>query len=318
MTPRPVVGLSRPLPEESLLALRELADVRMPPEDRPADLADVLRGADHALVTPYERIDDALLDACPTLRRIITVSAGYDHIDVAACASRGIEVANTPGAVVAATADHAFGLLLAASRRIVEADAYTRSGSWSGGVAPFLGQDVHHSTLGIVGMGRIGQQLARRAHGFDMEVVYHGRRRLEPTLESRLGVRRLPLEELLAHSDAVILQVSYSPGTHHLLDERRLALMKPSAVLVNTSRGGVVDDAALARALSSGRLAGAGLDVFEGEPHLLPELRSLPNVVLTPHLGAHTVTTHRRMAQEALTNLIGTLRGAELENRVTP
>ncbi|AQV97829.1 D-glycerate dehydrogenase [Cupriavidus necator] len=316
---KPLIALSRRIPDASLAILRELGEVRMPAEhEEGGDLAPLFKHADGVLVIPGDCIDAKLLASCPRLRLVITIRAGFDHIDLQACTARGIRVAHTPGAVCAATADMAFGLLLAASRRIVEADAFVRAGRWVGQLSPLPGQDVHHTRMGIIGLGRIGALLARRARGFDMDVCYHSRRRISEQEEAALGVRWLPLDELLTQSDAVMVQVPYGPATHHLVGTRELSLMKKTAVLVNTARGGVVDDAALAAALRDGRIAAAGLDVTEGEPKVHPELLALPNVVLTPHLGAATHETHRQMAHEAFQNLVGALRGAPLANCLNP
>lgn len=317
-SPLPLVSITRPLPEALLSPLRALAQVRTAATDAPDDLAALLRDAQYALVVPPDRIDATLLAACPRLHQVITVSAGFDHIDLGACSARGVRVANTPGAVVAATADMAFGLLLAASRRIVEADAYVRAGRWTASFPPLLGQDVHHKCMGILGLGRIGAELAKRARGFDMQVIYHKRERLAPGEEASMGVRHVGFDELLACSDALMVQVPYSPATHHLIGAPELARMKPTSVLVNAARGGVVDDAALAAALRTGRLAAAGLDVVEGEPDLLPALRELPNVVLSPHLGSATRETHQRMVLEAFANLTATLQGQPLAHCLHP
>ncbi|MNQ79317.1 Glyoxylate/hydroxypyruvate reductase B [compost metagenome] len=319
MTDNLCIGVSRQLPPPLLERLRAVGAVRMPDMDAPADLAELFKDADYALVTPLDgQIDRAVLAACPKLKLISTISAGYDHIDIQACAARGIVVCNTPGAVVAATADLAFGLMLAAARCIVEADAYVRAGRWGSGSAPIYGMDVHHKRMGIIGLGRIGAELAKRAKGFDMDVCYYNRRQLPPEEEARLGVRYLDLDSLLAQSDFVMVQAPYGPHTHHLIGAAQLARMKPSAVLVNAARGGVVDDAALAAALRERRIAAAGLDVTEGEPGVHPDLLPLSNLVLSPHIGSNTRETHLRMAMEAIDNLLGAIHGAPLRNRVTP
>ncbi len=319
MTARICIGLSRQLAPPLLERLRALGDVRMPHTDAPANLAELFKDVDYALVTPLDgRIDRAVLAACPRLKLISTISAGYDHIDIQACAERGIAVCNTPGAVVAATADLAFGLMLAAARCIVEADTFVRAGRWAMGSAPIYGMDVHHKRMGIIGLGRIGVELAKRAKGFDMEVCYYNRRQLAPEEEARLGVRYLELDSLLAQSDFVMVQAPYGPHTHHLIGAEQLALMKPSAVLVNAARGGVVDDAALAAALRDRRIFAAGLDVTEGEPGVHPDLLALTNLVLAPHIGSNTRETHMRMAMEAIENLLGAVSGAPLRNCVTP
>ncbi|MBO3273828.1 2-hydroxyacid dehydrogenase [Pseudomonas schmalbachii] len=318
MSDKPIIAISRQVPGQLLAPLLAFGEVRMPDAPPPTDLLSVMRDADYALVTAGERIDEALLDACPKLKMVSTVSAGYDHIDVAACSERNVRVCNTPKAVGAATADMAFGLLLAASRRIVEADAFVRAGKWTRSAEPLFGVDVNHKQMGIVGLGRIGAELARRARGFDMDVTYYNRRRLPAEEEQRLGVRYLDFDSLLEQSDALMVQAPYGPATHHLIGAEQLARMKPSAVLVNAARGGVVDDAALAAALREGRIAAAGLDVTEGEPDVHPDLLGLPNVVLSPHSGASTRDTHRRMTLEAFANLVDALRGGPLENCINP
>lgn len=314
----PCIALSRQVPEALLARLRPHGTVRMPEAPAAADLAGLFREADYALVVPGERVDRALLDACPRLRMITTVSAGFDHIDVEACTARGIRVCNTPLAVAAATADLAFGLLLAAARRIVEADAFVRAGRWRADSPPLFGLDVNRQQLGIIGLGRIGIEIAKRARGFDMDVAYHNRRRLAPEEEAQLGVRHLDFGDLLEQSDAIMVQAPYGTATHHLIGAAQLARMKPTAVLINCARGGVVDDAALAAALRDGRIAAAGLDVVEGEPSVHPALLDLPNVVLSPHNGASTRGTHRRMTLEAFDNLAGALRGEPLRHCVNP
>lgn len=288
----------------------------MPLDGEAANLALLLEDADHAVVTPFERVDAEAVAACTRLRTIVTVSAGYDHIDVAACTARGIKVANSPRAVAAATADLAFGLMLAASRRILEADAFVRAGKWVGQAVPITGQPVHHKRMGIIGLGRIGMEIAKRARGFDMEVTYHKRHRLSAEEEQALGVRHVGLDELLEQSDVVMVQVPYGPETHHLIGAPELARMKTTAVLVNAARGGVVDDAALAVALRSGQIAAAGLDVTEGEPKVHPDLLPLPNVVLTPHIGPGSTETIQQMMREALDNLVAAVRGEPLAHCV--
>ena len=205
---------------------------------------------------------------------ISNIAVGYNNIDVPACTRRGTRVTNTPGVLDDTTADLTWSLLMAAARRIAEADAYVRRGDWkiAFGVQYFLGQDIHHATLGIIGMGRIGQAIARRASGFDMRVLYNNRSRLPEADEKRLDATRVERDELLAQADFVVVMVPYSPATHHMIGAAEIAKMKPNAILVNSARGGVVDDAALVAALKAKRIAGAGLDVFEGEPKLHPEL----------------------------------------------
>lgn len=263
-----------------------------------------------ALVVVAEPVGDRLLDLLPSLRIVANYGVGYDGIDVEACARRGVAVTNTPGVLDAATADLAFGLLLAVRRRIVEGDRYVREGKWgtAWAEAVLLGDEVSGATLGIVGLGRIGSAVARRARAFDMRVLYT-RRSADPESVS--------LEELLAGADVVTLHVPLTDETHGLIDARRLGLMRDGACLVNTARGAIVDEDALVRELVSGRLR-AGLDVFAHEPSVPSELLDLPNVVLTPHLGSATGATREAMTRVLVDNLLAARDGRELPNRVYP
>lgn len=273
-----------------------------------AELAARLHDADGALLTAGERVDDALLAACPRLRVVSNIAVGYNNIDLAACTRHGVAATNTPDVLIEATADHAWALLLAAARRVTESDRYLRSGQWKGWEFDMLmGAELHGTTLGIVGMGRIGRAIARRAKGFGMRVVYHNRTRLPSVQED--GAIWMSTEEVLRSADHVILVVPYSQATHHLIGAPQLALMKPTAVLVNIARGGVVDDNALIEALQGGRLAAAGLDVFENEPKLDPRFLALDNAVLTPHIASSTCATRNAMAQLAIRNLADVLGG---------
>jgi gluconate 2-dehydrogenase len=290
-------------------------------EDRPwvgEELAQRLEGAAAAMTTVMDRFDAALLARCPDLKVISNIAVGYNNIDVPECTRRGIRVTNTPGVLDDTTADLTWALLMAAARRIAEADAYVRAGDWkiAFGVRYFLGQDVHHATLGIIGMGRIGQAVARRAAGFDMRILYNNRSRLPEEQERCLGATRVERDELLRESDFVVVMAPYSPATHHLIGARELALMKPTAVLVNSARGGVVDDAALVAALGDKRIAAAGLDVFEGEPKLDPGYLGLRNVVMTPHIGSASRATRMVMCNTAAANLAAVLEGREPPNPV--
>jgi len=290
-------------------------------EDRPwppEELAQKLQGASGAMATVMDRFDEPVLARCPGLKVIANIAVGYNNIDVPACTKRGIRVTNTPGVLDETTADLTWSLIMAAARRIAEADAYVRRGDWkiAFGVQYFLGQDIHHATLGIIGMGRIGQAVARRARGFDMRVIYKNRNRLPPAEEERLGASYVERGELLAQSDFVVVMAPYSPATHHLIGAAEIGAMKPNAILVNTARGGVVDDAALVAALREKRIAGAGLDVFEGEPRLDPGYLSLPNVVLTPHIGSASRATRIVMCNTAAANMSAVLEGREPPNPV--
>lgn len=294
------IFVSRPLPEQAMERLARRFEVAVGPADRATTAAEVLAGAreaDALISMLSDRIDAAFLDACPRLRVVANYAVGVNNIDLRAAAERGVHVTNTPGVLTDATADLAFGLLLSVARRIPESERFLRAGRFDGW-APllFLGADVAGARLGIVGMGRIGQAMAVRARAFGMEVVYVQRRPLDPARERELGARYVSLEELLSTSDFVSLHCPLTPETHHLIDARALARMKPGAILVNTARGPVVDETALVEALRSGQLGGAGLDVFEEEPKVHPGLLDRDDVVLTPHTGSATRGTRLRMA----------------------
>jgi glyoxylate/hydroxypyruvate/2-ketogluconate reductase len=254
-----------------------------------------------------------LLDACPDLRAVCTMSVGYNHIDLAACTARRVLVTNTPDVLTESTADFGFALLMATARRMSEGERLLRDGRWKSWAWDFLaGSDVHGATLGILGMGRIGQAIARRGRfGFGMKVVYHNRSRLPADIEAELGASYLTKEALLRQADHLILVLPYSAESHHCIGAPELALMKPTATLVNIARGGIVEEEALADALRENRIAAAGLDVFEGEPRVNPALLTLPNVVLTPHIASATMPTRLAMAHLAADNLVAALTGAK-------
>ncbi len=274
-----------------------------------AELARRLQGKAGAFTTGSERIDAALLGACPGLRAVCNMAVGYNNIDVEACTARGVLVTNTPDVLTETTADFAFALMMAAARRMAESERFLRAGKWTKwSYDMFTGSDVHGATLGILGMGRIGQAIARRgALGFGMKVIYHNRSRLDAAAEAPLGARYVDKQGLFREADHVVLVVPYSAASHHAVGAPELALMKPTATLTNIARGGVVDDAALALALRERRIAAAGLDVFEGEPSVHPGLLEVPNVVLTPHIASATVATRLAMADLAADNLIAAL-----------
>ena len=268
-----------------------------------------LQGKQGAFTTGSVRIDAALLDACPDLKICANMAVGYNNFDVAAMSARGVLATNAPDVLTETTADLGFALLMATARRITESEHFLRAGQWKKWAFDmFAGSDIHGSTLGIIGMGRIGQGIAKRgAHGFGMNVLYHNRSRLGPALEAECKARYVGKDELLRTADHVVLVVPYSAASHHTIGAAELALMKPSATLVNIARGGIVDDAALAVALKRRQIAAAGLDVFEGEPSVHPDLLTVPNVVLTPHIASATVPTRMAMANLAADNLIGYL-----------
>jgi glyoxylate/hydroxypyruvate/2-ketogluconate reductase len=270
-----------------------------------------LQGHDGVFVAATEPIDATLVAACPQLKAVCSMAVGYNNIDVAACAARGITVTNAPDVLTETTADFGFSLMLAAARRITESERYLRSGQWQRWSHDFFcGADVHGATLGIFGMGRIGQAIARRgALGFGMPVIYHNRSRLAPELEAPLGARWVDKDTLLGQADHLVIVVPYSKASHHAVGAAELALMKPTATLTNVARGGVVDDAALAQALRDKRIAAAALDVFEGEPAVHADLLTVPNIVLTPHIASATIATRMKMATLAADNLIAVLNG---------
>jgi gluconate 2-dehydrogenase len=270
-----------------------------------------LQGKQGLFVTAVEPVDATLVAACPELRVVSSMAVGYNNIDVAACTARGITVTNAPDVLTETTADFGVALMLAAARRITESEHCLRAGRWQRWAFDFFcGAEVHGTTLGILGMGRIGQAIARRgALGFGMKVIYHNRSRLAPELEAPLGARWVDKTTLLREADHLVLVVPYSKASHHAIGAAELALMKPTATLTNVARGGVVDDAALAKALAERRIAAAALDVFEGEPTVHPDLLAQSNVVLTPHIASATTGTRRRMAMLAADNLVAVLSG---------
>ncbi len=306
------------MPEEVLALLRREHQVESYAEDPPLDRQSLLRRVadkEGLLCTITDLIDQELLDHAPALKVIANYGVGFEHIDLAAATQRGLPVTNTPGVLTDATADLAFALILATARRIVEGDKRVREGKFTYW-APllFLGREVSGKTLGIIGAGRIGQAVARRARGFGMRVLYCNRTRLAPAAEQELHVSFAPLEDLLREADFVTLHVPLTPQTRHLIGRRELELMKPTAHLINTARGPIVDEAALVAALRRGEIGGAGLDVYEQEPQLSPGLTGLDNVVLLPHVGSATIETRTRMGLLAAANLLAGLRGERPPN----
>lgn len=274
-----------------------------------AQLIAKLQGKAGVFTTGSERIDAELLDACPELKICANMAVGYNNFDTDAMTAHGVLGTNAPDVLTETTADFGFALLMATARRIAESEHFLRAGQWQKWAYDmFSGSDIHGSTLGIIGMGRIGQGIAKRgAHGFGMKVIYHNRSRLDAALEAECKASYVGKEELLKTADHVVLVVPYTPASHHTIGAAEIALMKPTATLINIARGGIVDDAALAVALKEKRIAAAGLDVFEGEPKVHPQLLTVPNVVLTPHIASATVPTRKAMADLAVDNLIGYL-----------
>ena len=321
---KPRILVTRATFPEVVEKLRERFEVEDNQKDdtpwRGEELRRRLEDKDGVLSTGSDRIDATVLDAAPRLKAVCNNAVGYNNIDLAACSERGILATNTPGVLDETTADTTWALLMAAARRITEAERWLRAGNWKEGWKHerLLGQDVHHATLGIVGMGRIGQAIARRAKGFSMRVLYHNRSRAPKSVEKALGAKYVSLEKLLKESDFVSLNLPYSPEAHHLIGARELALMKPTAVIVNAARGGIVDDAALVQALKERRIAAAGLDVFEGEPKFNPGFLEVDNVAMVPHIGSATRATRLAMATQAIKNLGVALSGRRPPNLLNP
>jgi glyoxylate reductase len=319
MTVKPKVFVTRPLPAAAMELLASRCEVRVHPEDAalaPVELAERCRDATGLLVVGV-RVNEEVLSQAPNLKVVANCGVGYDNIDVVACTQRGIVVTNTPGVLTDTTADLAFALLMAVARRLVEGDRLVRDGRWQRSEWGLLwGADIHHQTLGLYGFGRIGQAVARRGRGFSMRIIYYDALRASDVVEQELGAEYVDRNTLLREADFLSLHVPLTPETHHLIGARELSLMKPTAFLINTSRGKVVDEEALVCALKSRQIAGAGLDVFEHEPHVHPELSKLENVVLLPHVGSATAKTRLKMAMLAVENLLAVLEGRRPPNIV--
>jgi gluconate 2-dehydrogenase len=320
--PKQKILVTREVFQETLDYLAQHFEVESNQSDTPFSpdtLAQRLVDKAGVICALTDRIDESLLQRCPRLRAVCNIAVGYNNIDVGACTAHGVMATNTPGVLDGSTADFTWTLLLAAARRLTEAQAYLRNGEWHGWyLKQLLGVDVHGATLGIIGMGRIGQAVAKRAAGFDMTVLYHNRNRLAAGIEKQLNATRVEMDELLKRADFVVLLVPYSPTTHHLIGAAELARMKPTAVLVNVARGGVVDDAALIEALKNGTIRAAGLDVYEGEPKFNPAFLDLKNVTLAPHVASSTEATRSAMAMTAARNLTAALSGAVPPNLLNP
>jgi lactate dehydrogenase-like 2-hydroxyacid dehydrogenase len=304
------------IPDAAADLIRDAADVWISPHERAlttAELHAAVAGVDGAVVSLGNRVDDAFLDASgPRLRVVANIGVGYDNVDVAACAARGVTVTNTPGVLTDATADLAFALVLMSTRRLGEAERLIRGRMpWRFGLDFMLGTGIAGKTLGIVGLGQIGSAVARRARASGMEIAYTGRHTASAELEREFSARFVTLDELLATADVVSIHAPLTPETRHLIDAAALARMKRTAYLVNTSRGAVVDEAALVEALRAGTIAGAGLDVYEHEPEVHPGLLELDNVVLLPHLGSATTETRTAMAALAARNALAVTQGGE-------
>ena len=311
---KPKILVARAIFPEALAKLEESFDVRSNQEDRifsPEELQKELSGVVGALVAGSERIDANALAHAKDLKIVANISVGYNNFDVPAITAAGVMATNTPDVLTDTTADFGFALLMATARRITESEHWVRAGHWDKWsiVNNPLGMDLHHSTVGIIGMGRIGQGIAKRALGFGMNVFYHNRSHLSDADEKACGAKYVSKEELLRTADHVVLVLPYSAESHHTIGAKEIALMKPTATLINIARGGIVDDAALAQALKEKRIFAAGLDVFEGEPKVHPELLKLSNVVLAPHIASATEKTRRAMVDLAVDNLRAALDG---------
>jgi lactate dehydrogenase-like 2-hydroxyacid dehydrogenase len=308
--------------EEALALLGKHFEVESNQRDMtlsPAQLVKKLQGKAGAMILLTNTIDDRLLAQCPDLKIVSNIAVGFNNIDVKTCTRRGVMVTNTPGVLDDTTADFTWTLLLASARRVVESDKFFRTGNWKGwGLMQFLGHDVHHKTLGIVGFGRIGKGVARRAKGFDMRVIYTDVQRVDEATEREYGVMYVDKRTLLRESDFVSLHVPLFPETQHYLSDAEFALMKKTAILVNAARGPIVDEKALVRALKEGKIAGAGLDVYEKEPKCERALLSMKNVVLAPHTASASIETRTRMSIMAAGNIVAGLSGQRPPNLVNP
>ena len=309
---KPAILITRAIFAEVLEQLSQHFEVESNQADviwSPLELAQRLQGKVGVFMTGTEKVNADLLEQCPQLKLCANMTVGYNNFDLAAMSAAGVLGTNAPDVLTETTADFGFALLMATARRVTESEHYLRAGKWTRwSYDMFSGAEVHGTTLGIVGMGRIGQAIARRAAlGFGMQVIYHNRSRLDAVTEASFNARYVGKQELLKNSDHVMLVLPYSAASHHTIGAAELALMKPTATLINLARGGIVDDAALAEALRDKRIAAAGLDVFEGEPSVHPALLTVPNVVLTPHIASATIGTRRAMAALAVDNLVGFL-----------
>ena len=319
---KPRLYLTRILPQAGLDLLAEEYDIEVNPHDRVATREELLagiRGKDALLSLLTDIVDAEVMDAEPRLKVISNYAVGFNNIDVAAATERGIMVTNTPGVLTETTADLAFALHMACARRVVEADEFMRAGKYEGwGPMLFLGRDIHGKTLGLVGFGRIGQAMARRGLGFNMKILYNDAQRASQEVEKAYSAEYRELPDLLRESDFVSLHVPLMESTHHLISDAQFELMKTTAILINTSRGPVVDEKALVRALEAGLVSGAGLDVFEREPQFEPGLEKLANVVMVPHIASASVETRTKMATMAAENARAAIRGGMPPNIVNP
>ena len=319
---RPRILITHPIFQEGLDRLEQHCDIEYigdRPAYSPQELLEKLSDKEGALFTPSEKVTSDILQQAKNLKIISNIAVGYNNFDLEAMTQKNIMGTNTPDVLTDTTADLGFALLMATARRMSESERWMRNGQWlKWELGGMLGVDVHHTTLGIMGMGRIGQALAKRALGFDMKIIYHNRTRLSADVESEYQAKYVDKQTLLKQADHVILVMPYSPESHHFIGARELELMKPTATLINIARGGIVDDQALASALKNNRIFAAGLDVFEGEPDLISELLQVPNIVLTPHIGSASKMTRYAMMNLAIDNLLAGLHGEKPKNLLNP
>ncbi|MGM0652879.1 MAG: 2-hydroxyacid dehydrogenase [Bacillota bacterium] len=317
------VLVTRVIPEEGMKILQNNNfNCRVHDQDRPimrSEFEEAIRGTDAVLSMLNDRIDADLLDLAPALKIVANLAAGTDNIDLKACTKRGIAVTNTPGVLTEATADLAMALLLAAARHLVQADQYLREGKFNGwDPLLFTGTALNGKTLGIIGMGRIGRAVAKRARGFGLKIVYHNRKSLPEEITSPLGAEYLSLDDLIKSSDFISLHLPYSREVHHLIDSRRLSMMKVGTYLINTARGAHIDEKSLVESLRAGNIAGAALDVFEHEPQTAPGLTDLDNVTLLPHIGSATLEARTEMSRMSAESIAAVLNGKKPDNIINP
>ncbi len=327
MTERPKILVTQKVPDPAYPPLEAIGDVEANMEEGVIwPYEELLRrgpGHDYIFCLLTDNIDARFLEACaastPRLKLIANMAVGFNNIDVEAATRLGIGISNTPGVLSDTTADFAFALLMATARRIPEAERYLRAGKYEGwGPLLFCGAEIHQATLGLLGAGRIGKIVAKRASGFEMRVIYYDVYRMSAEEEATYSVTYMPIDDVLKQADFISIHTPYMPSTHHLISERELSLMKPSAILINTARGPIVDEKALVKALQSGIIAGAGLDVFENEPAIEPELMTMQNVVITPHIASASLKTRTLMATMASDNIVAHFHGQLPPNIVNP
>jgi gluconate 2-dehydrogenase len=317
---KPKVLVARPIFPEGIERLRAIATVDYNDQIAaltPAELTQRLADVDGALVTGSEKIDQNTLSQASRLKVVSNIAVGFNNFDISALTQKKVMATNTPEVLTDTTADMGFLLMMAAARRLSESEHWLRAGQWKDwSLGGMMGMDVHHATIGIMGMGRIGQAIAKRALAFGMTVIYYNRRQLSPQIEQQYQARYVSKEELLKTADHVVLVMPYSPESHHLIGAKELAMMKPTATIVNIARGGIIDEEALIHALKTQSIFSAGLDVYDGEPNINPQLLELSNVVLTPHIGSASKKTRTAMMNLAIDNLIAGLKNERPPNLI--